>query len=62
MSFVLSPGENIDPADYEARKDNLKRGLLRFKQEDVIRSWLEANKAAMIKDGRLKISKDVKDL
>jgi len=53
---------NIDLADYEARKDNLKNGLLRFKQEDVIRSWLEANKAAMIKDGRLKISKDVKDL
>jgi len=53
---------NIDLADYEARKDNLKSGLLRFKQEDVIRSWLEANKAAMIKDGRLKINKDVKDL
>lgn len=53
---------NIDPVDYEARKDNLKMGLLRFKQEDVIRSWLEANKAAMIKDGRLKLSKDLKDL
>jgi len=53
---------NIDPADYEARKDQLKNGLLRFKQEDVIRSWLEANKAAMIKDGRLKINKEAKDL
>lgn len=53
---------NIDQADYEARKGNLKRGLLRFKQEDVIRAWLEANKASMIKDGRLKISKDAKDL
>lgn len=54
--------ESINAADYEARKDNLKRGLLRFKQEDVVRSWLEANKASMLKDGRLKISKDVKDL
>ncbi len=54
--------ESIHPADYEARKDNLKQGLLRFKQEDVIRSWLEANKVSMIKDGRLKVSKDVKDL
>ncbi|HOO40472.1 MAG TPA: SurA N-terminal domain-containing protein [Syntrophales bacterium] len=53
---------NIDPADYEARKGNLKNGLLRFKQEDVIRSWLEANKAAMIKNGRLKINKDAKSL
>lgn len=53
---------NIDLADYEARKDNLQRGLLRFKQEDVVRSWLEANKAAMIKDGSLKLNKDVKDL
>lgn len=54
--------ENINPVDYEARKDNLKRGLLRFKQEDVVRSWLEANKASMLKEGRLKINKDVKDL
>jgi peptidyl-prolyl cis-trans isomerase D len=60
LRFMARGG--IDLVDYEARKDNLKRGLLRFKQEDVIRSWLEANKAAMIKDGRLKLSKDVKDL
>jgi peptidyl-prolyl cis-trans isomerase D len=60
LRFMARGG--IDLADYEARKDNLKLGLLRFKQEDVIRSWLEANKAAMIKDGRLKLSKDVKEL
>ncbi|MBN1547954.1 MAG: SurA N-terminal domain-containing protein [Syntrophaceae bacterium] len=54
--------DKIDPADYETRKANLKQALLRFKQDNVIRSWLEATKVAMIKDGRLKLNKDVKDL
>jgi peptidyl-prolyl cis-trans isomerase D len=53
---------SVNPADYEARKTNLKQGILRFKQDNEIRSWLEATKAAMIEDGRLKINKDLKDL
>jgi len=53
---------DIDPADYETRKAALKQGLLRFKREDVVRAWLEANKASLVKAGKLKIRKDVQDL
>ncbi|MFA7684060.1 MAG: SurA N-terminal domain-containing protein [Syntrophales bacterium] len=54
--------DRIDSKDFETEKDNLKEALLRFKQENIMQVWLDASKAAMIKAGRLKISKNAKDL
>jgi len=52
----------IDTTDYEAKKENLKQLLLMMKRNEYFMTWLENTKAAMIKEGRLKIRKDIKDL
>jgi len=52
----------IDTTDYEAKKENLKQLLLMMKRNEYFMTWLENTKASMIKEGRLKIKKDVKEL
>ncbi|MBN1663266.1 MAG: SurA N-terminal domain-containing protein [Deltaproteobacteria bacterium] len=52
----------IDNNDFLKQKDALKNQLLRIKKMEAIRSWIDGNKAAMIKDGRLKLNKDTKDI
>jgi peptidyl-prolyl cis-trans isomerase D len=52
----------LNTADFEAKKALLKVSLRRMKASEYILSWLEKNKEYMIKEGRLKILKDVKDL
>lgn len=54
--------EPASVADFEAKKQALKLALLRMKRATAVSSWLKDTKAALIKDGRLKIYKEVKDL
>jgi len=52
----------IDKADYEAKKANLKQLLIMMKRNEYFMTWLENTKASMLKEGKLKIKADVKDL
>ncbi|MCX7634621.1 MAG: SurA N-terminal domain-containing protein [Syntrophales bacterium] len=52
----------IDEGGYAAQQAALKGMLLNVKRSELIRSWLEGTKAAMIKEGRIKYHKEVKDL
>lgn len=58
----LKERTKLDDRDFAANKENLKRSLLQARQNDAVRAWIEGTKAAMIKEGKLKISKDLKDL
>jgi peptidyl-prolyl cis-trans isomerase D len=51
-----------DDRDFAANQGNLRSSLLQARKNDAIQSWLEGTKAAMIREGKLKIKKDVKDL
>ncbi|MCX5829405.1 MAG: SurA N-terminal domain-containing protein [Deltaproteobacteria bacterium] len=44
------------------QREQLKKVYLDLKRNEVIQSWMEESKSALTKEGRLKISKDVKDL
>jgi predicted GIY-YIG superfamily endonuclease len=39
-----------------------KKILISIKREEAMKTWLEGNKAAMIKEKRIKIKKQVEDL
>ncbi len=52
----------LDQKDFEAKKAAIGAQLLRMKKSEVTVSWIMKNKEAMIKDGRLKFTKDIKDI
>jgi peptidyl-prolyl cis-trans isomerase D len=52
----------IDPVEYESKKNYLKQLLLMAKRNEYFITWLENTKASTIKEGRLEIKKDIKDL
>jgi peptidyl-prolyl cis-trans isomerase D len=52
----------LDDRNFAANQENLKKSLLQIRKNEVIQSWVEGTKAAMIKEGKLKINKDLKDL
>ena len=52
----------IDTADYDAKKENFKKILLQAKRNETFTTWLENTKALMIKEGKLKFKKDIKEL
>lgn len=52
----------IDNNDFATKKDMLKNQLLRVKKMEAIRSWIDGNKASMIKEGQLVFKKDIKDI
>jgi peptidyl-prolyl cis-trans isomerase D len=58
----LKERSDIDDSDFLAQKDQLKKQLVRVKKMEMIRSWIEAHKATMEKEGQLKIKKEAKDL
>jgi peptidyl-prolyl cis-trans isomerase D len=51
-----------DDRDFAANQEKLKSALLQARKNDAIQSWLEGTKAAMMKEEKLKIKKDIKDL
>jgi len=58
----LNDVSKLDGKDFEAKKDQYKKILISIKREEAIQTWLEGNKAAMIKEKRIKIKKQVEDL
>lgn len=52
----------LDNRNFETQKAPLKNLLLSMKRGECLRSWLDNQKASMIKEGTLKLLKDVKDM
>lgn len=52
----------VDDGEFAKQKAGLKEALLRIKKSEAIQSWMEATKAAMVKEGRIKYNKDLKEL
>ncbi|MDI6776147.1 MAG: SurA N-terminal domain-containing protein [Syntrophales bacterium] len=52
----------IDNYDFEAKKERLKNILLEIKKNEYLQSWIEGNKVSMLKEGKLKFTRDIKDL
>ena len=50
----------IDEGDFQTQKTELKKLVLELKKSETVNAWLEGIKASLIKEGRLKITKDVK--
>jgi len=55
----LSP---LDTRDFESKKEVYRKVAMNLKREEAMKLWLEGNKQAMIKEKRLKMNKDPKDL
>ncbi len=60
--FKLKEMSTLDMKDFEAKKEIYRKVAMNLKKEEAMKSWLEGNKAAMIKAKRLKINKEAKDL
>jgi peptidyl-prolyl cis-trans isomerase D len=60
--FKLIEMSTLDMKDFETKKEIYKQVAMNLKREEAMKSWLEGNKAAMIKEKRLKINKEAKDL
>lgn len=58
----LKERTRADERDFAAQKENIRSALLQARKTDAVQSWIEGSKTAMIKEGRLKIHKDVKEL
>ena len=58
----LKDVSKLDEKDFEAKKAMYKKILISIKREEAMKTWLEGNKAAMIKEKRIKIKKQVADL
>ena len=54
--------ENADEQGFETRKDSLKAGLLRLKENEIFQSWLQDTKKEMKNSGKFKINKEASDL
>ena len=52
----------LDDKEFASRKDAVVQYLKQVKQGEVLKDWIEGSKAALIKDGRLEFTRDVKDL
>jgi peptidyl-prolyl cis-trans isomerase D len=52
----------LDIKDFEEKKFLYQKILTNIKREEAMRSWLEGNKQAMMKEKRLKINRNVEDL
>jgi peptidyl-prolyl cis-trans isomerase D len=52
----------LDLNDFEAKKAAIQTLLLRMKKNEATVSWIMKNKEVMIKEGRLKYTKDIKDI
>lgn len=62
LIFKFKDVGNIDQNDFEAKKDLYKKALTSFKREEIMQAWLLGNKEKMLKEGRIKIKKDIKEL
>jgi len=58
----LKDVSKLDGKDFETKKDQYKKILISIKREEAWHTWMEGNKAAMIKEKRIKIKKQVENL
>jgi len=58
----LRQRSKADEGDFASQKDAIVQYLSRAEKTDVFKKWLEASRDALVKQGRLKIERDVKDL
>lgn len=52
----------VDDGAFAAEKENLEKAALSMKRGELIRGWLQENKALLIKEGKLKFTREMKDL
>lgn len=52
----------LDLKDFAAKRDMYKSIFAKVKREEAMQSWMEGNKIALIKEKRIEIFKEVKDL
>ncbi len=52
----------VDEAAFQTRKEELKKILGELKKNETLNSWIEGLKTSLIKEGRLKINKEAKDI
>ena len=53
---------SVDKAAFAAQKDSISKYLIQMKRADVVNAWIEGSKAALIKEGRIKYTRELKDL
>lgn len=58
----LKDQSTLDMKDFDAKKEIYRKVAMNLKREEAMKSWLEGNKEALMKEKRLKINKEVKDL
>ncbi len=52
----------IEEQDFQAKKADLQKAFTELKKNEVINAWIEGLKNSLLKEGRLKIMKDIKDV
>jgi len=52
----------VDEAAFASQKEAIAQALEQQKKEMAVRAWVEGSTAALIKEGRLEIIRDIKDL
>ncbi len=52
----------LNDSEFAAQKDNIAKYLVQQKKTETVKAWIEGSKAALIKEGRLKFTRDFKDL
>ncbi len=52
----------MDVTDFDTKKVALKNVLLKLKKNEHIQLWVETNKETMKNEGKLKFTKDIKDI
>ena len=60
--FKLKDVSELDMKDFEAKMEIYRKVAMNLKREETMKSWLEGTKAALMKEKRLKIHKEIKDL
>jgi len=53
---------SVDEKDFASQKTAIANYLTRAKKTEAMKAWIEGSKAALIKEGRLLFTRDVKDL
>ena len=53
---------SVDDAEFASQKNAIANYLVRTKKAEAVKSWIEGSKAALVKEGRLKFTRDFKDL
>jgi peptidyl-prolyl cis-trans isomerase D len=60
--FKLKEISALDMNDFQAKKETYRKMAMNLKREEAIKAWMEGNKAELIREKRLKIKKEAKDL